>query len=241
MKRLGAAIVVASMLAVAPAAAQCPIPRGASPSLAERSTEERMRFILERTQHAEEVTRTWTTVFSLSYLGLVAAQMGLIVIVDDPGARIDFAIGAVGSMIGVASLAIFRAPVLVDRASIEELAPRAMSGDCAALAEAEAFLEADASNEDFGTSWLIHVGNVVFNLGIGLVMGLGYDRWISGAISAGVGILVGEVQILTRPTRMLDTLRRYQAGELGDDGAASLRVVPIVSPAQFGVGVSASF
>lgn len=236
-----AAVLCASMLGSAPAAAQCPLPYGADAALASRSTAERMGFIVERARSAEEATRTWTMIFSLGYVGLVTVQMGLIVFVSDPGQRIDFGVGAVGSVIGVASIAVFRSPVLGDRAAIEALAPPALGGDCEALARAERLLEADAASEDFGTSWLIHVGNVVFNLGIGLVLGLGFDRWISGAISAGVGILVGELQILTKPARMLDALRRYRTGELDDAPETAMQIVPMVSPNSVALAWSARF
>ncbi len=230
---------IASLLSAAPASADCPVPEGASDALAERSPAERMHFLLESVRHGEEVTRTWTNVFSLGYLGLATVQMAIIGAAD-PGTRIDLGIGAAGSMIGVASLALFRSPVLADRATLEALAAEAVEGDCEALARAEQLIDASAESEAFGTSWLIHVGTVVFNLGIGLLMGLGYGRWVSGVISASVGIAVGELQVLTRPTPMLQARRRYLNGELGESGP-EVRLVPVVSPTEVALGVSGRF
>jgi hypothetical protein len=58
----------------------------------------------------------------------------------------------------------------------------------------------------------VHLGNVLFNVGLGLFLGLGYHHWEAGAINAGVGIAVGEALILTRPTAAIDDLDAYRLG-----------------------------
>jgi hypothetical protein len=224
------ALLIALLLVLAAQRAEaqaCPAMEGASAALVERTPAERAAFLLHHTRRAEEQARTWALTFALSYLGLAVAQVAVLAASSDPGLRTDLGVGAVGSMIGVAAIVALPPTVLLDPEAVEELAPRAAAGDCDALARAEALLVRDAASDAFGTSWVVHLGNVLFNLGIGLLLGLAYGRWVSGAISAGIGILVGEVQTLTRPASLVDALARYRAGELeGAPRGPRLRVAP---------------
>lgn len=207
--------VLVLLLAASSARAQdrCPAPPEASEALAERTPEERMAFILERARGVERSARTWSVTFALAYLGVAATQLAVLVASSDPGGRADAGVGAVSSMIGVASVVFMPIPVLRDREELERIAPRAMDGDCDALARAEAILAHDAAGEDFGSSWLMHVGSALFNLGIGAFQGLVYGRWESGAISAAVGIVVGELSILTKPRGLVGALASYREGD----------------------------
>ncbi|MEQ8454497.1 MAG: hypothetical protein RLO52_14305 [Sandaracinaceae bacterium] len=207
-------VAVCLLAAPTPVSAQprCPTIEGGDEALAERPVEERAAFVLAASRQAFAESETWTTIYAVGYLGLAAGQLALGVALNDEDRLIDYQIGAASSMIGVASLFILPAAILREQPAVETLAPAAAAGDCEALAEAERVLLRGAASEDFGTSWLMHVGGVLFNLAVGLYMGLFYGHWESGAISAGVGIAIGELQILTRPTPLGDALARYRAG-----------------------------
>jgi hypothetical protein len=222
----------------ATAEAQCPAMDGASSELAERTPSERVAFLLERTRSVEEAGRIWSATFAMGYLGLAAAQIAVLTASTDQGRRADMAIGAVSSLLGVASIVVLPMQVIVDRPEMEELAPRAAAGDCDALARAERIFASDAGSEDFGTSWLMHVGSMLFNIGIGLVQGLGYGRWESGAISAAIGIAVGELQLLTKPTGHVAALVRDRTGRFD---APSLTLAPSVGPSFSGLALRADF
>jgi hypothetical protein len=228
------------MLTADPAYAQCPSMHGGGAALRQHTNEERMAFILRRIRGGEEAARTWTTIFAIGYLGLTVGQMAALTATQDPAERIDRGVAAVSSAIGVATIFILPLDVLTDRARVEALAPRAAAGDCAALEEAEDILESDAADEAFGSSWLIHVGSVLFNLGVGLVLGLGYGHWVTAAISTGVGILVGEVQTLTQPTDLIDALVRYRTGDF-DGARPSVAISPYADPSAAGVGLRGAF
>lgn len=171
-----------------------------------------MSFILDSARGVDASARTWSATFALAYLAIAATQLGVLTATDDPGTRADAGVGAAASMIGVASVAFLPVPVLRDREELERIAPAAITGDCAALARAEAILEHDAAGEDFGSSWLMHVGSALFNLAIGAFQGLAYGRWESGAISAAVGIAVGELSIWTKPRGLVSALASYRSG-----------------------------
>jgi hypothetical protein len=225
---LGRAAFLVLLLVAAPrASAQaCPLIEGGDAALAERTTAERADFLLAETRRGEEAARTWTAIFALSYLAIAIGQTAALTATQDPGTRIELGVGAVSSLIGVASFFVLPRAVLADLERMEALAPRARTGDCEALEAAEQLFLRDAASEAFGTSWLTHVGSVLFNLGVGLFLGLVYDRWVAGAISAGVGILTGELQILTQPTPMVAALARYRAGELGESAPPPLTIAP---------------
>jgi hypothetical protein len=90
-----------------------------------------------------------------------------------------------------------------------------MDGDvCSLLADAETRLVRDAEDQRQQQRWWFHAGNLAFNAGVTLLLGLGFHHWTSGLINGGAGAVVGEALILTQPTRTIDDLRAYRAGAL---------------------------
>lgn len=78
----------------------------------------------------------------------------------------------------------------------------------------------DAANEAFCSSWLLHVGNVVLNAAVGLVLGIGWHRWEAAAINFGVGTALGEVMIFTQPTGLVRAQLAWQVAPIWfKDGA----------------------
>lgn len=218
------------------AAQRCPAMEGADAALADIDARERAAFLSSRAHEGYAHAATWTNVYSLSYLGIAAAQLGVLALSSDEGRRVSMAIGAASSLIGVASLFVLPLSILTHLDPIEEAALAAERGDCAALAELERLVADGASSEEFGRSWLVHVGSILFNLGVGLLLGLGYDEWVSGAISAGSGIAIGELQILTQPTTLSDAMAHYRAGEL--DGSREASMTARLGGAGAGAGLS---
>ena len=68
--------------------------------------------------------------------------------------------------------------------------------DCA---EVERELARAADAEAFGKSWLAHTGNLLFNVGVALTLGFGWDHWRAAAIDGAIGTFVGEAMIYTQP------------------------------------------
>ena len=75
-----------------------------------------------------------------------------------------------------------------------ELGDGTLGDGCAAELRANQLRAAAVDDEAFATGPVMHLANAVLNLAAGLVLGLGYDRWASGAITAASGIAVGELQ-----------------------------------------------
>jgi hypothetical protein len=82
----------------------------------------------------------------------------------------------------------------------------------------EQLLVRDAADDDFSVGPLVHVGNFVVNIAAGLILGLAFDRWQAWSYTTVVGIVIGEIQVITRPTTAMDALSAYRLGEL--EGAA---------------------
>ena len=121
-----------------------------------------------------------------------------------------------GSAIGVAALAFLPLKVMADQSDLEQLlqAPHPGRDACSLVAEAERLLLRDAASEEFGRGPLVHVGNFALNLGLGLLIALGFGHGVVAAISTIVGIVVGEIQVATQPTGAVALLQRYRAGDL---------------------------
>ena len=103
-------------------------------------------------------------------------------------------------------------------ATVEAMPPGDDARVCATLADAERKLATSADNEHWQQGWWTHAGNIAFNTGILLFLGLGYHHWVSGIINGASGVAVGEAIILTQPTGSIDGCRSYNRRRLeGDD------------------------
>ncbi len=87
--------------------------------------------------------------------------------------------------------------------------PPPLTGDpCADLARAGAVLARTARRERFGRRWVGHAGIVGFNLVTLLIQGFGWGEWKEAGISSVLGVAVGEVMVVTQPTKALHTFRQ---------------------------------
>jgi hypothetical protein len=132
---------------------------------------------------------------------------------EDEGEKVELYVGAAKSAIGLLPTLLVRVPAMKDAGELERRAASATTGAerCAVAEEAVRMLRRSAADEAFARGWLAHTGNVLLNGGGLLVVGLGYDRWLTGTLGAIVGIAVGEVQIFTRPTASLRGERTFRA------------------------------
>lgn len=92
--------------------------------------------------------------------------------------------------------------------------PRRMQGtldqELVRLRHAEALLRSDAVRSEERYFWLAHVANLLLNIGGAVVVGLGYDAWRRGIISAGIGIAIGEVILWSYPWQPARHWRAYR-------------------------------
>ena len=143
-------------------------------------------------------------------------------------ARTDLIVGAVSA--GVGSLTFWLGPL---RFTVPMKRVRAGWDDpdrCALLARAETTRAKVESEQALGKSWIAHGGNVLVNVGLALLLGLGYGHWDAALISGLVGTGVGELNLFTQPAKL---------GAAGE--GARLRLVPYVGKDSAGAGLFLAF
>jgi hypothetical protein len=206
------------------AATSCPDAAGGSPKLATIDPELRLHFIDEHLSRTAHRAKVWTWGWGI---GIGVATVGNLIPLAfvAPQDRIDWYVGAGTTIIGIVPLLIAPLDVIGDsHALTARLAARGPTDDvCTLLADAEVKLVRDAQNQSDGQRWWLHVGNVVLNTGVGLVLALGYHHWAAGAFNALVGSAIGEAIILTQPTSSIGDLQTYRAGSFAPPRTVALR------------------
>lgn len=224
-------------------AAPCPAPPGAAARLAQIDAAARLRFIDGELARAARRARIWSWTWAGIYGTLTTVNLVRLGLTADRDERIDDAVGAGAAAVGVAAIAVSPPAVLADQRRLARL--RRSGGDvCALLAQAERLLDRDAARAVRDTGPLLHGGNFGFNMGLFLLLGAGFGHWQQGALTSFVGILVGELQGLTRPKGEIEANRRYRAADLRVTAAPApprWQLAPMLSPRQQGLQLVISF
>jgi hypothetical protein len=223
---------VAVACAVAPArAATCPAPPDGAPGLARVDGRERLRWIDARLDHDARAGRLWAAAWGI---GIGAAGLASLAPVPFVKAsdRVDWYTSAATAAFGVIPFVVSPLDVTRDapkvRATVAALPADADDARvCLALVDAEHKLVADAADERWQRGWWIHAGNLAFNTGVLLFLGLGYHHWSSGLINGVSGAAVGEAIIFTQPTGVADAAASYAAGDLTGEGAGARAARPL--------------
>lgn len=201
--------------AAARAQDRCPASAVSAPALDGLDPSRRLAWIAAHLSQSEAHARLWTFGWGG---GIAAAGAGSLAAVPfvAPDSRVDWYTGAVSAGVGVAAFVFAPPAVLADAPALRAEIARSGSGAdvCPLLASAEARLVRDARDEARSGRWYVHVGNLLFNAGLGLFLGLGYHHWGAGIVNAAAGAAVGEAIIFTRPTAAIDDLGAYSQGAL---------------------------
>jgi hypothetical protein len=209
---------LAVVFAAAPArAATCPAPPGAATSLAGVDGRERLSWIDDRLEREASKGRFWADAWAI---GIGAAGLGSLAPVPFVRAsdRVDWYTSAATAAFGVIPFVV--SPLAVTRdapklhAAIATLPPDDDARVCLVLADAEHALAADAADERWQRGWWIHAGNLAFNTGVLLFLGLGFHHWTSGIINGASGAVVGEAIIFTQPTNAVEDAAAYDGGNV---------------------------
>lgn len=224
------------------AAAECPAIAGGAPRLAQEDAAERLRYLQQGMHAAARSARIWTWTWFSIYGALTAGQLLEAPFVDTAH-RNGALLGAGSSAIGMLSIVVAPLGVMGDEKRLaRQVAEAGAAADpCALLAVAERFLVHDAKSEAFGKSWLVHIGGLVVNAGLGLALALWLHDYQTMAISVTVGELLAELQFNTQPTGATDLLARYRAGDLAQKSPDNARpavgwlVVPMLGANRWGL------
>jgi hypothetical protein len=214
MKR---ALLCALLLTSVGRATECPLPPGASPSLAAADAETRLKFIQKGMRHAAHKARIWAWSGAGVLVAVGSFQLTGAIKVPGRGDRIDLWAGTASVFFSLAQMAVVPPLVTIDQWTVDRhVRQTGPDGDrCRLLDEAERLLVRDARSEEQATGLGMQAATLVFNFGVGMVLGFGYNRWDSAASNIFIGAALGELQILTQPTESVTLLSRYRAGDLG--------------------------
>lgn len=133
--------------------------------------------------------RIWFWSFTAAYSLSAAAQTTLALALDDPGLRIDAAVRAGTSFLAVGGMIISPIPNVWRAAD-----------DAHRTGDVDAAMARAARAETTARAWFNHLLVGVVAITGGMVLWVGYDRPVSGAIVFGTSVIVGEANLLTRPT-----------------------------------------
>lgn len=161
-----------------------------------------------RTELANEAHKmhVWSWTWGSIYGSAGILQLSLLPVVDRESKK-DLAIGAASSAIGATSLLVL--PLQITR-PITALSDEWENPDrCKVLALAEETLRQGVASERLAQSWIGHVGNAVFNIALTMLLGFAFGHWQSGLISGGIGIVIGELNLLTQPANLDGVLDDY--------------------------------
>lgn len=198
-------VLVAIALHAAPASAEPLAPRA---ELSDAEVTQRLDFIETRLRLGTGSAQRWWYGWFFGWSAVTAGQAIAAIVTTDRGLRVDSAVSAVSSGIGVLSLGVVPFPARYAARSLYEL-PAATPGERRSkLARAEQLLKASAKAEASSLTWLAHVISAGTSVGVGLVLWLVYDRPESGVRNALIGIALGEAQFITQPT---DAIRDWDA------------------------------
>lgn len=224
--------------AVSAPAPECPVPEGAT-GVAKQPAAERLAFLKKAIEAEARKVNRWRAGWGGTFAGMSMAQI-IIAPIMAPDDRVDWWVGAATSIIGVAFSLID--PHESITAGPAWLASVEKGGEpCALIAEGERILFADAAKERFGTSWLLHAGNILLNGGVTLVLGLGWKHWVSGAINGGIGAALGEASLFTAPRGLVDAAREYREGAPARHASLDWTIGPSMAPGSAGLSFFVRF
>jgi len=227
-RRVHGASIIAGILglAVCPrtaSATPCPIDPAldARPVTAHIPAEQRLHFIRTSMRAGAHRSRIWAASWGATYGAASLALFTTASQLDGPLRR-DLYVGASSALIGVVVRSVSIPKVIRSHRQLER-SLRSGQSTCTALALAESGMRRSAKSEAFGRSLMLHLGAIVYNVGVGVLLGVGLDRSVSGIRQAAVGMTVGQIMILTQPVTMVDAAQRYRDGQVSESPPRYLR------------------
>jgi hypothetical protein len=171
--------------------------------------DERLQFLEPRLARESLLAHAWQSSWAILDLGGVGWGACEIAQRSSRAELADGIVLTVKSLGGVANLAL--SPLASARNERElDAAPGGTPDErLRRLALAESLLARNALEADQRYAWRRHVVAMLINLAGGVVTAVAGD-WKRGAQSAGLGLIVGELQLWTRPWQAKRDLRDYR-------------------------------
>lgn len=215
------------------AAQRCPTPDAA---LQEQEGAARLRFLRDSLKESAAQEQRFLLGWSMTYAALAVAGPAQLVLPHGPrsadeerGVRVEILWGM--STSAAASLLVMLKPLPLMLAQRRDA--RNQGEVCALVAAAERELRRAAASQESARGALSHASSLLVSVGLGLVLAYGLGRPTAAGINTTVGVLLGELQIATRPRTAQRALARYRAADLRATpkaGAFSFSVAGAATP-----------
>jgi hypothetical protein len=195
----------------------------------------RMEFIENRLEESRQHASYWQNGWSSFYAVSALAQTALWIDADDSDDSINYGIGALKSVGGLADILLRPHPGRQGAEALLDLPQNTEVQQREKLERSESLLMISAERAASRHSWQPHIKVIGVNAIAGALIaafGDGGDALASSAI----GIAIGEANIWTQPTRPEDDWRDYQQ-EFGQIKQSGWQLVPIAG----GVALQARF
>jgi hypothetical protein len=183
-----------------------------------QSVDERARFLRRTLDEQRARTLWWNWGFATLGYALAAGQLALGFTTDQdggPGERNRKAFFLVNATRGtLATTWLVLQPLRISARSLRPFPTAGEASSCSWLVAAETDLALTARYQTEQHSPLKHVVVGVAALASGLTLGLGFDEWQLGALSAGMALVIGETQFWLQPLGATRALEQYRAGAL---------------------------
>lgn len=220
---------LAALLFLSGATAQaetCSVPAGADLALIRVDANTRLHFLQDAMNNDAAHANAWRWGWVGGYGAVVLAQGILVPFMPHELDRIDRYVGAVSAVVGMIPPLLTPPQVLADGpafdARVQALSANATPLErCELLAWGETLAARSALAEARAQAPLGHVIKLAFNLVTTAFLGFVFNDWVGAVFGGGAGIVLGEVQVLTAPTKLVDHWEHYKAGSLAQDTAAS--------------------
>lgn len=225
------------------ASADCPNVIGASADVDALDPSARAAFVRRSLDDDAQNAVLWTA----GWAGIGAATTafnGIWAATGTYDQRIDRLGAASGGVMLLATTLLTPLSVTHDASTIGTAVDASQPGragydPCALAGYSERVLVHAADDEASRKSFVGHALPIGGAVAGGLVLGLGYGHWTSGALNAGIGVILSEVKMLTQPTGAERALERYRSGVLGSDGpAVGWQLTPVAVPQGGGLSLS---
>jgi hypothetical protein len=217
-------------------AEDCPT-RPDAVALTDAEVELRLAFLADTFDREVRNVDAWSWTWGSVYAAGAAAQATVAGVTKDTGVREGLTVGAISTGIGSVSLYVLPLTLTLPLRSAER---RWDDPDrCTLLELAERALADGAKHEALSNGIVPHIGNVVANAAVALVLGLGFHLWTSAAISAGSGLAVGEANVFTQPHGLGRAEQRYRTGDLSRSRGGGTWSVIVLRVEGGGAGLAA--
>ena len=170
----------------------------------------RLAFVETRLANGTAKANLWWNSAYYGWMALTTGQFVFALATSNEGTRKDMAVGAAASTLALIPLGVLPFPARTAWRDLSRVSGGSSAEKRRKPVFAEHLLESAAKDEKLRRSWVNHATSIGVSIGVGVLLGVGYDRPMSGLLNALGGIALSEIQIWSTPTAAIGDWAEYQ-------------------------------